>query len=175
MRKILVHGCCADCSLKLIESFKSSEELAEVEIYYYNPNIHPRSEYQSRLKAVQDIIGGVGIKIIIPDWKPSDYFEAIKTTKRGVRCIDCWNLRIGKTAQYAKEHGYDYFSTTLVSSQYQDAIKVRQIGEAWAKKAGIEFVVPLQICTKLETKGFYKQFFCGCVYSLKERLEEKYR
>jgi predicted adenine nucleotide alpha hydrolase (AANH) superfamily ATPase len=175
MRKILLHGCCADCSLKFIESVKNDKEPAEIEIYYYNPNIHPRSEYQSRLKAMQEVIEKAGIRLIIPDWKPVDYFEVIDNSEKGIRCVNCWNLRIKKTAEYAKENGYDCFSTTLISSQYQDSNKVIEIGQLWAKKLGIEFVVPKYICTDLETSGFYKQFFCGCVYSLRERLEEKYK
>lgn len=170
--KLLIHACCADCLLKMVESIKKEKKFDEIVVYYYNPNIHPRSEYQSRLKAMQLMIKD--IKLIIPDWKPSDYFEVIKNKEKGKRCIDCWNLRLEKTAEFAKENGFEAFSSTLLTSEYQDSDKIQKIGEEISRKYGIEFLIPKNICKKLETKGFYKQVFCGCCYSLTERFEEKF-
>jgi len=175
MRKILLHSCCADCSWKFIESIKNYSEATEIDLFYYNPNIHPRAEYQSRLKAIQKVAVELKIKLIIPDWKPGDYFKVVKSGKRPIRCINCWNFRIKKTAEYAKDNGYKLFSTTLLSSEYQDKKKVSEIGNIWAKKLGLEFLEVKEIKKELKTSGFYKQFFCGCVYSLEERFEEKYK
>jgi predicted adenine nucleotide alpha hydrolase (AANH) superfamily ATPase len=170
--KLLIHACCADCLLKMVESIKKENKFEEIAVYYYNPNIHPRSEYQSRLKAMQLMIKS--IKLIIPDWKPSDYFEVVKNKEKGKRCIDCWNLRLKKTAEFAKKNGFEAFSSTLLTSEYQDSDKIQKIGGEIAKKYKIEFLIPKNICKKLETKGFYKQVFCGCCYSLTERFEEKF-
>lgn len=170
--KLLIHACCADCLLKMVESIKKENKFEEIVVYYYNPNIHPRSEYQSRLKAMQLIIKD--IKLIIPDWKPSDYFEVIKKKEKGKRCIDCWNLRLEKTAEFANKNGFEAFSSTLLTSEYQDSDKIQKIGKEISRKYGIEFLIPKNICKKLETKGFYKQVFCGCCYSLTERFEEKF-
>ncbi len=200
--KLLIHACCADCLLKMVESIKKENKFKEIVVYYYNPNIHPRSEYQSRLKAMQLMIRG--IKLIIPDWKPGEYFKTLRPSgtsldrealnqnpsfpaatetspldkgeklKKEIRCVKCWNLRLEKTAEFAKKNDFDAFSSTLLTSEYQDSDKIQKIGEKISKKYGIEFLIPKNICKKLETKGFYKQVFCGCCYSLTERFEEKF-
>ncbi len=173
--KLLLHACCADCTIK----FLAAKEDLEVEVYYYNPNIHPRAEYLSRLKAMQKICGEAGVKLIVADWSPKEYFEAQNrkgndSRDKKTRCPRCWQLRLGKTAKIAAENKYDYFSSTLVSSEYQDKETIEKIAQEEAKKNGIEFWRPENVDCKMETKGFYKQFFCGCVYSLQERMEEKY-
>ncbi len=172
--KLLLHGCCADCTLKFVESIKEEGTLKQFAVYYYNPNIHPRSEYHSRLKAMQLMIQDKVVKLIIPDWKPSDYFLVQANNKKPERCLRCWSLRLENTAKFAKENGYTHFSSTLVTSQYQDSEKVIEIGKAMAQKYGLKFLTPKSICTDLKTKGFYKQIFCGCCYSLTERFEEKF-
>lgn len=179
--KLLIHACCADCLLKMVESIRSEKRFDEIEVYYYNPNIHPRSEYQSRLKAMQLMIGK--LKMIVPDWKPSEYFETQnpskspfdkRETSKPKRCEKCWKLRLEKTAEYAKKNGFDCFTSTLLTSEYQNSEMIEKIGKEIGKKYEIEFLIPKNICKKLETKGFYKQVFCGCCYSLTERFEEKF-
>jgi predicted adenine nucleotide alpha hydrolase (AANH) superfamily ATPase len=184
--KLLLHACCADCMLKFAASLNKSDKDNELVVYYYNPNIHPRSEYQSRLKAIQQISLENSIKLIIPDWKPKDYFEAINpllisplkreniTPQKPARCFQCWNLRLTESARYANEKGFTHFSSTLITSQYQDSEKIIKIGQKIATDFGLEFYVPKIICQDLETSGFYKQFYCGCCYSLTERMEEKF-
>jgi len=154
-----------------------------VVIYYYNPNIHPRAEYLTRLLALRKVVEKKA-RIVVPDWRPREYFECINLPptpffdKTGAikeqRCVRCWNLRLEATAKYAAENGYDTFSSTLVTSQYQDQDKIEKIAEAKAIKYKIKFWKPKEMCCDLKTSGFYKQFFCGCVYSMKERYEEKY-
>jgi hypothetical protein len=170
--KLLLHACCADCALKFLESAKS--ENLETTIYYYNPNIHPRAEYLTRLLALRKVVEKKA-KIIVPDWRPREYFEKIgDNTQKPDRCIKCWSLRLGETAKYAAENGYDAFSSTLVTSEYQDQKNIEKIAINMAKKYKVEFWKPKEMCCDLKTSGFYKQFFCGCVYSMKERYEEKY-
>jgi predicted adenine nucleotide alpha hydrolase (AANH) superfamily ATPase len=156
----------------MAESVKDSG-FEEVAIYYYNPNIHPRSEYQARLAAMQKVFVDSKLKLIIADWSPREYFGTVKS-KDG-RCPKCWGLRLEKTALYAKEKGFDSFSSTLVTSQYQNREVVEKIGKEIGEKYGIEFWIPDKVCCDLKTAGFYKQFYCGCVYSLSERFEEKYQ
>jgi predicted adenine nucleotide alpha hydrolase (AANH) superfamily ATPase len=183
--KLLLHACCADCALKFLESAKN--ENIEVTIFYYNPNIHPRAEYSARLKAMQQICTENKVKIIIPDWRPREYFESFNLSalraspldrgdlEKPNRCIKCWNLRLEATAKYAKQNRFEAFSSTLVTSEYQDQDKIEKIALEKAKKYDIKFWKPKEVVKELKTSGFYKQFFCGCVYSLKERYEEKYR
>lgn len=190
--KLLIHACCADCLLKMVESVKLEKKFDEIEVYYYNPNIHPRSEYQSRLKAMQLMIGG--LKMIIPDWRPSEYFQGTNPSKspldpptaaqswraskgglkKSERCPRCWRLRLEKTAEFAKKNGFEAFTSTLLTSEYQNSEMIEKIGKEVGEKYQIEFFIPKNVCKKLETKGFYKQVFCGCCYSLVERFEEKF-
>lgn len=174
--KLLIHGCCADCTLKFVESIKKEKlDFEEIAVYFYNPNIHPRSEYHSRLKALQLTMQDKSVRIIIPDWKPSEYFKNLKSNKKPERCISCWNTRLEKTSKFAKENSFSHFSSTLLSSQYQSSEMVTEIGEKLALKNGVIFFKPKKMCKDLQTKGFYKQIFCGCVYSLTERMEEKFK
>jgi len=171
--KLLLHACCADCALKFFEATK--DEKLEITVFYYNPNIHPRAEYLTRLLTVRKVVGKE-VKIIVPDYRPKDYFEEVgDNSGRPNRCVKCWNLRLEKTAIYAKEKDFDFFCSTLVTSEYQDQEMIEKIAESKVKKYGIKFWKTKNNCCDLKTKGFYKQFFCGCVYSLKERYEEKYK
>lgn len=171
--KLLLQGCCADCCLRFLEAVKKEKKGVEVVVYFYNPNIHPRSEYQSRLKAIKQVLEERKVKLVVPDWRPKEYFEVAKNDQK--RCNNCWKLRINRTADWAKSNGFEQFSTTLLSSQYQNQKEIINIGEKAEKRWGVKFWVPKKKIPKLKTSGFYKQFFCGCVYSLKERFEEKFR
>jgi predicted adenine nucleotide alpha hydrolase (AANH) superfamily ATPase len=169
----------------MVESIKEENKFDEIEIYYYNPNIHPRSEYQSRLKAMKLMIGD--LKMVVADWMPKEYFETLRPAsgrgtsldrealKKGVRCEKCWRLRLEKTAEYAKKNGFEAFSSTLLTSEYQKTDTIEKIGKKVGKKLNIEFLIPKNVCKHLKTKGFYKQVFCGCCYSLVERFEEKFK
>lgn len=173
--RLLLHACCTDCILKFIDSIKEEKEkFKEIVVYFYNPNIQPRSEYLSRLKSLQKIAEEKNIRVIVPDWSPKEYFKSIKSKKKGKRCLDCWSLRLEKSFKYAKENGFKMVSSTLISSQYQNREKIEEIGNNLAKKYGIEFWIAKNINCKLKTKGFYKQNYCGCCYSLVERSEEKF-
>lgn len=167
--KILVHSCCGDCVLKWLKSYKGK---GEVSLFFYNPNIQPRAEYQSRLVAIKLLAQKYKWKLVIPDWSPREYFEVVKNDKN--RCESCWKLRLETTLGRAKRDGFEQVSSTLLVSKYQNKKTIEKIGKNLAKKYKIKFLVPKKIVTELPTSGFYKQFFCGCVYSLKGRMEEKY-
>lgn len=183
--KLLLHACCADCALKFLESAKM--EKSETVIYYYNPNIHPRAEYSARLKAMQKVAEENKVKVIVADWRPREYFDSLNSSvlrtspfdrgdlNKPNRCIKCWELRLDKSAEYAAKNGFEAFSSTLVTSEYQDQGKIEKIAQAKAEKYKIKFWKPKEVVKELKTSGFYKQFFCGCVYSLEERYEEKYK
>lgn len=173
MTKLLLHACCADCVLKFIESAKV-DNFDEIVVYYYNPNIHPRAEYLTRLKAIQDTLLPLNIKLVIADYSPRDYFKVVDNPTWPSRCQNCWNLRLSKTADYAVKNNFSHFSSTLVTSQYQDTKTINNIAKKISKEQKIKFYIPKKNCCNLKTSGFYKQFFCGCVFSLSERYQEKY-
>jgi predicted adenine nucleotide alpha hydrolase (AANH) superfamily ATPase len=164
--------------LKFFQAIKADKSASSLtlRVYYYNPNIHPRAEYSARLKAMQQICSENKVEMIIPDWRPVEYFEKIGgDLEKPNRCIKCWNLRLEATAKYAKENNFEAFASTLVTSEYQDQNKIEKIALEKAKKYKIKFWQPKEVVKELKTSGFYKQFFCGCVYSMKERYEEKYK
>ncbi|MDD4106814.1 MAG: epoxyqueuosine reductase QueH [Candidatus Shapirobacteria bacterium] len=183
--KILIHACCADCLLKFIDSIKrENKEIDDIVVYFYNPNIHPRSEYLARLNAIKKISEENKIKLIVADWSPREWFERIKPTppslKKGGnnltvnRCEKCWRLRLGKTFEYAKEKGFEVVSSTLITSHYQDQNKIETISKELENKYQIKFLIPKKVSKDLKTTGFYKQNYCGCCYSLVEAWGEKF-
>jgi len=170
MTKLLLHACCTDCVLKFIESAKA-DKFDEIVVYFYNPNIQPRSEYLTRLKAIQSL----NLNLVVADYSPKEYFKTVTNPKKPIRCQNCWYLRLSKTTDYAAKNGFTHFSSTLVTSEYQDTKTIISIANNLSKKLNIGFYLPKNICCDLKTTGFYKQNFCGCVYSLQERYQEKYQ
>lgn len=179
---LLIHTCCADCVLKFLDSAKTELGFTpdEIVLYFYNPNIHPRSEYLSRLKALKKVNEKLDLKVIIPDYRPSEYFAKINRVdkllihNKKLRCPHCWALRLTQAFSYAKENGFSHVSSTLVTSQYQDRETIQRIASNLATSFGLEFFSPVNSTCEAHNTGFYKQNFCGCVYSLQERLEEKF-
>lgn len=167
--KLLLHACCADCTTKFIQPLK--EDLTCI---FINPNIHPKTEYNARLQAMRQVCEAHQVKLIIPNYIPKDYFHAQRGGEEGTRCQKCWCLRLSQTAEYAAKNNYTHFSTTLLSSHFQSLADIQSIGQAFAEKYKLKFYVPTKIDRDLHTTGFYKQNYCGCAYSLLERLLEKY-
>jgi epoxyqueuosine reductase len=179
---MLLHVCCADCTLKFIESLKNIPEYrnTEIHLFYYNPNIHPQSEFTARQMALKKIAEENNLKLIVKNWTPDDYFSnigdlnGVSRNDKKLRCPRCWQLRLSRTFQYAKENGFSEVSSTLVTSKYMDQDRVLEIANKLADKYEIKFIKPNVSSCDIKTSGFYKQNYCGCVYSLKEKLEEKH-
>jgi len=195
--KILIHACCADCLLKLVDSIKrENKEISQISVYFYNPNIHPRSEYLARLDAIKKISEENKIKLIVADWSPREWFKMQNPSKQNppvstevetsslkkggslkykTRCEKCWGLRLGKTFEYAKKNNFELVSSTLITSHYQDQNKIETIVKELENKYQIKFLIPKKVSKDLKTTGFYKQNYCGCCYSLVGGWEEKFR
>ena len=184
---MLIHTCCADCLLKLVENLDHQK----ASIFFYNPNIYPREEYMARLTAIKKINQNLGLKLIVPSYKPQDYFSNftrvkdsvnnfscenndLKLIKKENRCPKCWHQRLNETFKYAKKNGFKTVTSTLLSSCYQDQEKIKKIALKLAKDYDIDFYIPQKIDHHKKTCGFYKQNFCGCLYSLVEKTQEKY-
>ena len=166
---ILIHTCCADCLLNTLTYLYTHRDIT---VLFYNPNIHPRAEFLERLNAVKIVLKDFpNIKLLIPDYKPSEYFESIKKEK--TRCIGCWKQRLGHLFAYAKEHNFKYVTSTLINSSYQNREEILKIAHNLENIYSIDFITPKE-CKQEVHKGFYKQNFCGCCYSLVERMNEKY-
>jgi len=168
--KLLLHTCCAPCLIYPLERLK--EKGFEVTGFFYNPNIHPVGEHQNRKQAVEDFSKGASVDVVYSEYQPSEFFQAVNLKEaKPQRCSICWSLRLQKTAQAAKEKGFDSFSTTLLVSPYQDQESLKKIGNDISKEAGVSFYYEdfrtgfKKAHDLAKTQGIYCQKYCGCIYS----------
>lgn len=185
-KKILLHSCCGPCSTAVIQELTP---YFDITILYYNPNISPKEEYEKRkkeqLKLLKEINHKNKLDFIDCDYENEIYEEKIKgyenCKERGPRCTICFNLRLEKTAQIAKQKGFDYFCTTLTISPYKNAPLINKIGEKLAQKYQIKWLYSdfkknngYKESIELSKKyNLYRQDYCGCIYSKKERENKK--
>ncbi len=176
--KLLLHTCCAPCLIYPLEKLR--EKGYKVTGLFYNPNIHSFGEYKNRKQAVESFAIISGAEIVYPAYSPADFFRAVNLKEeKPERCFICWELRLRKTAKFAKENGFAYFSTTLLVSPYQDQDALREIGARVARDESIEFVYEdfrggfRDAYDKAKQLGLYQQKYCGCVYSEIERYKGK--
>jgi predicted adenine nucleotide alpha hydrolase (AANH) superfamily ATPase len=151
----------------------------EVTGLFYNPNIHPLSEYKNRMQAVKDFSATVNILIEYPEYNPKEFFQAVNLREaHRVRCSICWSERLAKTAKAAKEKGFDCFSTTLLVSPYQNQEVLKKIGKDVSIETGIDFYYEdfrpgfKESHDKAHKMGIYCQKYCGCIYSEIEKHEK---
>ncbi|MBM4279083.1 MAG: epoxyqueuosine reductase QueH [Deltaproteobacteria bacterium] len=172
--KVLIHICCANCATSPIEKIK--EEGNEVVGYFFNPNIHPYREYQKRLDSLKQYSERVGLNVIYRDEYLLEEFLKNVSHRGKERCQYCYSLRLEATAQEAKERDFEQFSTTLLQSTHQNHDQIRETGDRIGKEVGIPFYYEdfrqgwrkgLEISKAL---GLYRQQYCGCIYSEKERF-----
>jgi predicted adenine nucleotide alpha hydrolase (AANH) superfamily ATPase len=184
---LLLHACCGPCSSYVIEYLAS---FFDITIFYYNPNIHPKAEYDRRLAELEKFVGVFppsvqnAVKIVVDDYNPEDYFTATNVRnetelasepEKGERCRRCYEFRMRKAYSYAVENGFDWFTTTLSISPHKDAEKINTIGLALAEAAdSVTRFLPADFkkkggflrSTQLSAEyGLWRQDYCGCVYS----------
>ena len=172
--KLLMHTCCAPCSVYCIKSLR--EEGIEPTLFWYNPNIHPYTEYEARRDTLIKYSKMVNVKVILKDEYGLDEFCKNVCSKINSRCVDyCYRVRIEETAKYAKENGFDAITTTLFVSPYQKHDAIKKICEEIANKYGLEFVYrDFRVGFKIGQNearelGLYMQKYCGCIYSEEDR------
>lgn len=178
MPKILVHTCCGPCFIYPYEKLKG--EGFEVFSFFYNPNIHPYGEYLKRLTTWKGFVSEFQIPYENSNYEPKVYFQAVNFLEKE-RCLQCYRLRLEKAAKKAKEMKFDYFTTTLLVSLYQKHGEVRKIGKSLGELYGVPFFYEdfregyYQGVEKSRRLSMYRQWYCGCLYSEIERMEEKER
>ncbi len=180
--RLLLHCCCAPCSSATLERL---EKDYEVDIYYYNPNIEPYEEFEKRAGEECRFIresrreGRVGV--IVAPYDHEAFQEIARgredLPERGERCYLCYELRMRRTAEYAREHGYECFTTSLSISPYKSSRWINEIGQKLEKELGVPFVWSdfkkqngyhrsIELSAEYH---LYRQDWCGCVYSKEER------
>ena len=175
---LLLHSCCAPCSTAVLEVLT---EHFDVTVFYYNPNISPESEFLKRAEEQIKYARKLGIDVIVPDYNDGEFFDAVKglegEPEGGARCRACFEQRLDFTAKYAKEHGFDYFTTTLSVSPHKNAEVLNSVCEAMAEKYGITNLYGdfkkkngyKRSCELSAANGLYRQDYCGCVFSKAQR------
>ncbi len=137
--KLLMHTCCAPCSVYCIDSLR--EEGIEPTVYWFNPNIHPYTEYKARRDCLKEYTKSIGVEAIFEENYGLDEFCKNVVNGLNTRCTDyCYPVRLEQTAKYAKEHGYDTITTTLLVSPYQKHEELKQIAEKMAQKYELTFL-----------------------------------
>lgn len=183
---LLLHSCCAPCSSYVLEYLSS---YFKITVLYYNPNIYPESEYSKRIIEQQTLIGEMDTKypvqFIAGGYDKEKFYEMEKGLEKvkegGVRCFKCYELRLRETAEIAKEGGYDYFTTTLSISPLKNAVKLNEIGLKLAEEYGVSYLTSdfkkkngYKRSVELSAQyGLYRQDYCGCEFSMRQRLEEQ--
>ncbi len=179
---LLLHSCCAPCSSYVLEYLS---EYFKITVLYYNPNIFPLEEYKYRIEEQRRLIDSLPAKnpisFIPTEYEPEKFYEAVKGYENipegGERCFKCYELRLREAALYARRGDFDYFTTTLSISPLKKADKLNEIGLRLEKEYGVKY-----LCSDFKKKngykrsvelsaeyGLYRQEYCGCVFSKKER------
>ena len=183
--KLLLHACCAPCSSAVLERLSN---FFEITIFYYNPNITEEKEYLKRIEELKKYISLVKYKYpisLIPgNYDPQKFFEMAKgledEPERGKRCYKCYAMRLEESARIADELGFDYFCTTLTLSPHKNSNWINEIGEDlnnrynsiylysdFKKRNGYKRSIELS-----REYDLYRQDYCGCVYSLRDKMKE---
>jgi len=184
--RLLLHSCCGPCSTSVLEYLTQH---FDVTLLWYNPNLYPEEEFELRYAAQLEVIDKLGfgdsVKVIREEWQSERYFETVRgledMAEGGMRCHECFRLRLKECARVAKERGFDYFCSTLTVSRHKDAVIINAIGEDEAKLAGAHWLPSdfkkrdgenrsVELSEKL---GIYRQVYCGCRFSLQRRAEGK--
>ncbi|MFC1990761.1 epoxyqueuosine reductase QueH [Chloroflexota bacterium] len=170
MKKLLVHCCCAHCAAYTVDHWR--QQGYEVSALWYNPNIHPFAEHQRRLEAMKSLTQEVKLPLIVTgDYDMVEYFRRV-VGHEAQRCRRCFDLRLSKTAESAREMGFSAFTTTLFISPHQKHELIREVGnELTTEKKGLEFLYAdlrkRYSDSRHLTKplNLHSQQYCGCVYS----------
>ena len=186
---LFLHSCCAPCSSYVLEYLA---QYFAITVFYYNPNIYPEEEYRKRVQEQQQLIGELNLQtgynrilFVEGTYDPAEYFEAVRGLEQipegGERCFACFRLRLGSVAREAAVRGFDYVTTTLTISPLKDAQKLNEIGREAAEAYGVQWLPSdfkkrngYQRSIGLSRQyGLYRQDYCGCVFSRKEREQMK--
>ncbi|MBJ6727683.1 epoxyqueuosine reductase QueH [Geomesophilobacter sediminis] len=171
--KLLLHMCCAPCSIYPVRELRFAG--VDVTGYFYNHNIHPYTEFRSRLDAVKSYAEQIQLEVVIrKDYQLEEFLGAVAADPKS-RCGYCYRSRLEETARAAAEMGFTHFSSSLLYSRYQQHEAIKAAGEEFGARYGVQFhyddyrrgwQAGIDISKEM---GLYRQKYCGCIYSEKER------
>jgi predicted adenine nucleotide alpha hydrolase (AANH) superfamily ATPase len=181
-KKVLMHSCCAPCSGELMELML--ENNIDLTIFFYNPNIHPKKEYEIRKNENIRFAEKLNIPFVDADYDVQNWFYKAKgmehEPERGVRCTMCFDMRFVRTAEYAAANGFKVITSSLGISRWKNMDQINASGDFaasqfpgvvywdynWRKQGG-----GARMYTIAKRESFYKQQYCGCIYSLRDTNE----
>ena len=184
---LLLHACCAPCSSATLERLADA---FRVTILYYNPNIAPPAEYHRREAELERFVRDAGyaargITVVELPYNPQEFYDAVRgleaEPERGARCTVCYRLRLEQAARYAAAHGFDWFTTTLSISPMKDPVRLNALGCELGEAYGVRYLQSefrkrdgyKRSLTLSAEYGLYRQEYCGCIYSKKQRETEQ--
>lgn len=183
-RRLLLHSCCAPCSSYVLETLS---DYFSITVFYYNPNIYPAEEYWKRVKEQEEFIRKLPVRYPISFlegvYETERFYETIKGLEKipegGERCFACYRLRLAEAVREAKKGDFDYVTTTLTISPMKNAEKLNEIGEELCMDSSVCWLMSdfkkkngYKRSTEISREyGMYRQDYCGCVFSMKERDE----
>lgn len=172
--RILLHICCGPCAGHCIEELKPQGEVIAL---FYNPNIHPREEYELRRENAERICEILSVKLIEGNYEVNSWFDAVKglekETEGGLRCEECFRMRLQRAVEFASAFNCDALSTTMTVSPHKSAALIHRIGDEVAERYGIAFrhdifrkkdgfKKSMEISRRY---ALYRQNYCGCIFS----------
>ena len=182
---LLLHSCCAPCSSYCLAVLS---QYFKVTVFYYNPTIYPPEEYEMRVKEQQRFINEYPmtneVRFVEGPYDTEHFYNMAKGLEKvpegGERCFKCYELRLRESAKYALDNGFDFFTTTLSISPLKNAQKLNEIGKQLEEEFGVKYLYSdfkkkegYKKSTEISNEyGMYRQYYCGCVYSKKQRDDE---
>ena len=177
-KSLLLHTCCAPCSVYCIDSLR--KEGIEPTVFWYNPNIHPFIEYKTRRDCLKDYLKSIKVKGIFKETYGLDEFCKNVVKDIPNRCVNyCYRARLSETVKFAKENGYEFFSTTLLVSPYQKHEELKAVCEELSSAYGVKFLYRdfrvgfREGQKKARELGMYMQKYCGCIFSEEDRYKKQ--
>ncbi|MCB1537793.1 MAG: epoxyqueuosine reductase QueH [Rhodospirillales bacterium] len=182
--RVLLHSCCAPCSGEVMEAM--AEAGLDITVFFYNPNIHPREEYDLRKDENVRFAEKMGIPFIDNDYDTSNWFARVEgmewEPERGRRCTECFDMRFERAALYAHENGFPLFTSCLGISRWKNMEQINDCGRRaaarydglqywdynWRKDNGSHRMIEIA-----KREHFYQQEYCGCVYSRRDTNKER--
>lgn len=180
--RLLLHICCAPCGAHPIELLRDK---FEVEAFFYNSNIQPREEYETRLEEARRYTSEAGIKFHEGDYDEQAWSKQVSGLENepegGCRCEICYRIRLGRTARFAAANEFDYFATALSISPHKNVNTINSVGNLMSDMYSVSFYAAdfkkndgFKISAQLSKKAnLYRQNYCGCLYSKNNRKDKK--
>ncbi len=174
---VLLHVCCGPCAIYPLQELRAQG--MEVTGFFFNHNIHPYQEYKRRLEAAREFARQVGMELVCRDEYRLEEFLAAVAADPASRCGYCYASRLEAAAQAAAESGFDAYSSSLLYSRYQNHERIRELGEQFGERYGVKFVYDdfrrgwQEGIASSREMGLYRQPYCGCIYSEKDRYLPK--